>query len=556
MAALSTESLQSTFEEKAVGYERILVAVDSSDHSNCATVEAVRFGQFWDSHVTGLHAYAGKLHDTRFRQMEGSLPKKFQKQKELERQRNFHDTLISRGLSMISESYLDQTEACCEKAGVAFSRLGVEGKNYRVVVDEVQNADHDLVVLGSEGLGSVTKGSIGTVCERVVRRTTIDALVVKSTERRVGEGPIVVGVDGSAESFGALVTALELGERFGVSVQAVAAYDPFYHYVAFNRISEVLSANASKVFKFKEQKKLHGEVIDTGLAKVYGAHLAVAESIAASRGVQLETALLKGKPSKAISKYLGEVNASLLVLGKVGLHADDDLDLGGTTEQMLRLAECNLLVTVRTHVPDPEDVARETVSWTREAEARMERVPGFVRNMAEKAITKYTIESGHTVVTDSIVDAALADLMPHGDPGGREVAREPAHEATETTALAWDDDANALAERVPEGFMRQLVIERVEVLAQELGAERVTADMVRKKYDGWAAGSARVETRLDWDDDARERVERAPDFVRGMVVREVERSAERNGLKQVSLEYLRQVRQGWQERGDFHAAPS
>ena len=571
MAALPTESSQFATEEKPLGYERILVAVDSSDHSDSGTNEAVRLAKLWGSQVTGLHAYAGKLHDARFRQMEGSLPKKFQKQKELERQRNVHDKLISRGLSMISQSYLDQTAACCEEADVPFSRLGIEGKNYRVVVDEVRSGKHDLVVVGSEGLGSVTRGSIGTVCERVVRRTTIDALVVKSTEKRIDEGPIVVGVDGSAESFGALVTALELGKRFGVSVTAVAAYDPYYHYVAFERISQVLSAQASKVFKFKEQKQLHGEVIDTGLAKVYQAHLAVAESIAASRGMQLETALLKGKPSQAISKYISDLDASLLVLGKLGLHADDDLDLGSTTEQMLRLAECSLLVTVRTHLPDPEDVARETVSWTTEAEARMEHVPGFVRGMAEKAIEKYAIDAGHTVVTDSIVDAALADLMPHGNVTAAAAAAAPAPaakaqkdardrdataEEAARMALPWDDDAKALVQRVPAGFMRQLVVERVEALAKEVGNERVSADIVRKKYDGWGAGSARVEMRLSWDDDARERVERAPDFVRGMVVREVERGAEREGVKNVTLAYIERVRQGWQEEGVFHVAHS
>ncbi len=567
MAALSTESSQFTIEEKPVGYDRILVAVDSSDHSDSGTDEAVRLAKVWGSQVTGLHAYAGKLHDARFRQMEGSLPKKFQKQKELERQRNVHDKLISRGLSMISQSYLDQTAACCDKADIPFSRLGVEGKNYRVVVDEVRSGKHDLVVLGSEGLGSVTSGSIGTVCERVVRRTTIDALVVKSTERRIGDGPIVVGVDGSAESFGALVTAIEFGKRFGVSVTAVAAYDPYYHYVAFERISQVLSSQASKVFKFKEQKQLHGEVIDTGLAKVYQAHLAVAVSVAASRDMQIETALLKGKPSQAISKYISDSDASLLVLGKLGLHADDDLDLGGTTEQMLRLAECSLLVTVRTRIPDPEDVARETVSWTTEAEARMGRVPGFVRNMAEKAIVKYAIDAGHTVVTDSIVDAALADLMPHGGATaaaaaaaakGQADARDGDATPEEATrmALPWDDDARALAKRVPAGFMRRLVVERVEALAEEVGEERVTATIVRKKYEGWGAGSARIEMRLAWDDDARERIERAPDFVRGMVVREVERGAEREGLKNVTLATIERVRQSWQEEGVFHVAHS
>ncbi len=123
-------------------------------------------------------------------------------------------------------------------------------------------------------------------------------------------------------------------------------------------------------------------------------------------------------------------------------------------------------------------------------------------------------------------------------------------------ALPWDDDARALAKRVPAGFMRRLVVERVEALAEEVGEERVTATIVRKKYEGWGAGSARIEMRLAWDDDARERIERAPDFVRGMVVREVERGAEREGLKNVTLATIERVRQSWQEEGVFHVAHS
>ena len=64
----------------------------------------------------------------------------------------------------------------------------------------------------------------------------------------------------------------------------------------FHSIAGVLSSKAQKVFRFKEQEKLHEEIIDSGLAKIYTAHLEIAKKIAEDEGVELKTTLLAGKP--------------------------------------------------------------------------------------------------------------------------------------------------------------------------------------------------------------------------------------------------------------------
>ena len=69
-------------------YQRILVALDSSDHANAAMQSATELADLVDMPViTGSHVYAAKLHDMRFRQMEGGLPEQFRQEQELERQR-------------------------------------------------------------------------------------------------------------------------------------------------------------------------------------------------------------------------------------------------------------------------------------------------------------------------------------------------------------------------------------------------------------------------------------------------------------------------------------
>ena len=64
-------------------------------------------GKAFSAKLVGCHVYAAKLHDYRFRQMEYTLPEEYIDEAELERQRKIHDSLITMGLKLISDSYLD-----------------------------------------------------------------------------------------------------------------------------------------------------------------------------------------------------------------------------------------------------------------------------------------------------------------------------------------------------------------------------------------------------------------------------------------------------------------
>ena len=133
------------------GYESILVAVDASDHSNRAVQDAVELAQLWQSAVTGAHVYAAKMHDIRFRQMEGGLPEKYKEEEELGKQRDIHDDLITKGLSVITDSYLDGVESSCDDKGLTYMRRSLEGKNYRERVREADSGTYYLLSMVSLG---------------------------------------------------------------------------------------------------------------------------------------------------------------------------------------------------------------------------------------------------------------------------------------------------------------------------------------------------------------------------------------------------------------------
>jgi nucleotide-binding universal stress UspA family protein len=395
-------------------FKHIYVPVDNSDYSNRAIDLAVELGRTCGAKLTGMHVYAARLHDYRFKQMEYTLPEEYKDETELERQRKIHDSLIAMGLQLISDSYLDVLVEKATAAGLAVERKMVDGKHYKVLVEDCLASDYDLVVIGALGMGAVKDSQLGSVTERFVRKVTCDTLIVRSTDAlRDQQGPIVVGLDGSPQSFNGLRLGIFLAKALQRPLRAIAVYDPYLHYAMFNGIVGVLNEKASKIFRFKEQEQLHEEIIDTGLAKIYQSHLEIGRKLAADEGVDLDITLLDGKCFEKILTFARKEQPWLLILGRVGVHSDEqETDLGSNTENLLRLAPCNVLLTGGRFYPPLDVKAEEIIAWTEEAEARMERVPPQVKGVARTALLRYAIEQGHTVITNKVIDEAMAIFMP------------------------------------------------------------------------------------------------------------------------------------------------
>ncbi|MEK7285929.1 MAG: universal stress protein [Nitrospirota bacterium] len=396
-------------------YQSIYIPADNSDYSNTAIEIGVMLAKQFGSRVIGSHAYAAKLHDKRFKQMEAGLPEEYHDETELERQRKIHDSLITRGLEIITDSYLDVIAEKCNDGNVPLERRALEGKNFRVIVDDIVQNGYDLVILGVLGVGAVKESVIGSVTERTIRRVRkSDVFVVKQTQWEKPSGKIVVAVDGSHYSFGGFKTAIDLAKAFDLEIEVVSAFDPYFHYAMFNSISGVLSEEAGKVFRFKEQEKLHEEVIDSGLAKIYQSHLEICESVAKDEGIKIKTALLDGKPFEKVLQYVKKEKPWLLVVGRIGVHSDEDMDVGSNSENLIRMAPGNVLVSNRKFIPPIDAIAEYTVAWTEEASKRMERVPVFARGMAKTAVYRYALEKGHTIISNAVVDAAIGEILPKG----------------------------------------------------------------------------------------------------------------------------------------------
>ena len=432
-------------------YREVFVPVDNSDNSHWAVDRAIELCKRSEGRITGNHVYAARLHDVRFRQLETGLPAQFQTADEIKRQRKVHDKLIEKGLQLISDSFLDQTANSCEAAGVPLTRQLLEGINYEEIVRETNRGggrlpsligfdpniadkydggenvrsdvivgddgriiaededqdeklagssgrDYDLLAIGAHGIGKQPYSQLGGMVSRVIRQVEKDTLIVRD-DRALSEGAWIVCVDGSSYSYKAMRHALEMAKEFGAKLHVCSAFDVEYHHAVFGNIKDILSVQASKVFKFEEQEELHNNIIDKGLLKLAQANLKRAEVMAQEfPDVEVETQILIGKPFQCILQWVEEIDPTLLILARHGGHRIEGTDMGSQADNLCRLSPTNILLIGTTDVrPDDipwiEEDGESGLEWAPDAEVRILRVPPFALGIARKAVEEYVLDN-------------------------------------------------------------------------------------------------------------------------------------------------------------------
>ncbi|MGD2070918.1 MAG: universal stress protein [Gemmatimonadota bacterium] len=616
-------------------YREVLLPVDNSDHSNAAASRAIEICRRSGGRITGNHVYAARLHDVRFRQLETGLPARFQTPEEIKRQRKVHDKLIEKGLQLISDSFLDQTERRCREAGVPLTRQLLEGINFEEIVREANGGegrlpsligfdpniadkydggergrsdvrlgddgrivaedeeqeeklagasgrDYDLVIMGAHGIGRQPFSQLGGVVERVLRGVEKDVMAVRN-DRPLAGGRWMVCVDGSSYAYKALRVALEMAREFDARLFVCSAFDVEYHHAVFGNIKDVLSVQASKVFKFEEQEELHNNIIDKGLLKLCQANLKRAEVMAGEYPeVELETQILIGKPFQCILQWVEEVEPDLLILARHGGHRIEGTDMGSQAANLVRLAPCNVLLTGTTDVrPDEipwiEEDGEKGLEWAPEAEVRILRVPPFALGIARKAVEEFVLDNygGRSNGTYS-GEGRLADLV-----GG---ADGPATNGGSTTVgapvppLGSDGLPMVTNQRLDEAIQKLLPTHMQLIMgigtAEELALAEVKAGeaMKRTRVEGHDADpepdvptistkcpyTGHVQERewtasdpVTWTNEAFARLGQVPLIARPLARNTVERFAREHGLWRITTRVMDENKQAMIEADEF-----
>ena len=260
--------------------------------------------------------------------------------------------------------------------------------------------------------------------------------------------------------------------------------------------------------------------------------------MASEAGVAIKKTLLDGKPFQKIIDHARKTSPWLIVLGRIGVHSPkEETALGSNVENILRSANCDVLLSTRLEVPRLDVRAEESVRWTPEAEERMKHVPEQVKGIARTGVLRLALEKGHSVVTSAVIDDAMDRFMPKSASAATKalaeaVALERAKSGSVSMCRACGVTAtqsDAVKCTVCGGTDFEVISREMieKIAAVEGGLQEETT------YDG---------RKLRWSEDARKGLWTMKNaYQRRRVKARVEKRARMTKLDAITLDFARQV---------------
>jgi nucleotide-binding universal stress UspA family protein len=200
----------------------------------------------------------------------------------------------------------------------------------------------DLVVLGTHGLSGFEHMMVGSVTEKVLRKSTCPVLTVPPRAHATSQLPfkrLLCPVDFSDASVLASKTALTLAAESEAKLV-------FMHVLEGPEDDE---ARGSRSFSVPEYRRLREQKA--------GAELAALVPADAGRWCEPAGRIAHGKPYREILRLAEEESIDLIVMGVHGRNPIDLALFGSTTNHVVRRARCPVL-TVRSPVQGRRDRVR------------------------------------------------------------------------------------------------------------------------------------------------------------------------------------------------------
>jgi nucleotide-binding universal stress UspA family protein len=189
-----------------------------------------------------------------------------------------------------------------------------------------------LLVLGSHGRGWIGSALVGSVSQQCVTHAALPVVVVPANDDITsGHGRVVVGVDGSDGSYGALHFAVEEAGRRRARLDVVHVWHQ----------PEPIGPLAAQMWAYRAS----AEEASTALVETMTARVRAASASHAGPA-SIERISMEGQPSRALVSCAR--GADLLVVGARGRGGFTGLLLGSVSLRCLHHAPCPIAVV---HVP-------------------------------------------------------------------------------------------------------------------------------------------------------------------------------------------------------------
>lgn len=205
--------------------------------------------------------------------------------------------------------YLESIQARAAKEGIyscEFSLLVGEDP-YRLIVREAEEKNVDMIIIGRRGRRGIMKMLMGSVTAKVIGHTPCKVLVVPRAAR-IEYRSILLATDGSEHSMAAAREAIAIARRCGSGLLAVSVMH-----------SDAEAAEAE-------------------------AHVKEVADLARQDNIDVRTETPAGRPHTAIVELAGGRGVDLIVMGAHGKTNLRHLVMGSTTERVIGLASCAVMV--------------------------------------------------------------------------------------------------------------------------------------------------------------------------------------------------------------------
>lgn len=282
-------------------FDTILVPVDGSECADLAVDYAADIARRYDATV-----YVATVIDVR---LVSTAP--------------HYDTLRSEATALV-DSVANRLEA----RGVATTTVVRTSRPYQGVLMVAEEYDADLVVMGTHGRSGVDRYLLGSVTERVVRRSDVPVLTVRNRDEGGVSFPyddILVPTDGSDGAAAA----------YGPAIDLASTYDATLHSLS------VIETNALGLETAPKGN-------DEGPDEAARIALEAVEANASQASVtNVVTEITLGSPDAEIRSYIREHDVDLVVMGTHGRSGIPRYLLGSVAEKLVRTVSVPVM-TVRT----------------------------------------------------------------------------------------------------------------------------------------------------------------------------------------------------------------
>ncbi|MCH8812561.1 MAG: universal stress protein [Gemmatimonadetes bacterium] len=234
-------------------------------------------------------------------------------------------------------TYLESLEGKVAKvAARPVSTALLDGDVPDALCQEAQRSDSDLIVMSTHGRGGLTRMWLGSVADAVVRRSSTPVLLVRPPE---GEAPfleveepkirrVLIPLEGSTLSEGAIEPALELGALFGASFTLLRVIA--FPFMGGSFLPETLQTNRSILEEAETEARAYLEGVRSNLDD-------------GSRRIDIDV-VVNQQPARGILDYAAANNVDLVSIATHGRGGVERTLLGSTADKVIRGADTPTLI--------------------------------------------------------------------------------------------------------------------------------------------------------------------------------------------------------------------